>query len=389
MSELYTFDKWSKTVPLENCMPSTMESLCYDQIGPHLLHPSTIKAGGWDTLIAGYNPYISDHIKATFELYKMHPERIAAIVGKIKSDDLSSALPRSLIPGDKFAANWLRSDIANAIETITIRLTYLAEHNPPEHLNSLSLELEHRIGRACGFRKELRVFRNGVNYFIVATYANDAARVLRKCGFKRDEVLVLVGGRTTPISDWLKNDRLYQKKTKKARKSAGKCILCGAPMGSVQKLFGITKHKECTEFLGVDYDGIAARSGVRDAASAIPEKDGRSVLRLIGVGFRAVVILGFIVVVAVGIFFGQELSQLSKDFAEDPTRTIANNFVKIGGGKVEMVAKNELGKRYTVREKFTGYLVTIYWDSKQQRPGLVLGDFSKIPGHTNLSAIPK
>ncbi len=101
------------------------------------------------------------------------------------------------------------------------------------------------------------------------------------------------------------------------------------------------------------------------------------------------VILGFIVVVAVGIFFGQELSQLSKDFAEDPTRTIANNFVKIGGGKVEMVAKNELGKRYTVREKFTGYLVTIYWDSKQQRPGLVLGDFSKIPGHTNLSAIPK
>jgi hypothetical protein len=58
--------------------------------------------------------------------------------------------------------------------------------------------------------------------------------------------------------------------------------------------------------------------------------------------------------------------------------------VTVGAG--ELIAEDDLNKRYTVREKKTGKLMTFYWDAKANAPKSVEGDFSAIPADREAAA---
>jgi hypothetical protein len=47
-------------------------------------------------------------------------------------------------------------------------------------------------------------------------------------------------------------------------------------------------------------------------------------------------------------------------------------------GQIELVAEDDVNKRYTVREK-NGKMTTIYWNPQKNAPEVVAGDFSAIP----------
>jgi hypothetical protein len=81
-----------------------------------------------------------------------------------------------------------------------------------------------------------------------------------------------------------------------------------------------------------------------------------------------------------------------KDFAAEaqtnPTKATANAMVNMTGGQFEIVKADDANKRYTVRQKSTGQLTTIYWDAKQNKPVTVVGDFSAIPADANPAPAP-
>jgi hypothetical protein len=57
-------------------------------------------------------------------------------------------------------------------------------------------------------------------------------------------------------------------------------------------------------------------------------------------------------------------------------------------GQLEIVAQDEEQKRYTLKDKKSGKMITIYWDEKKQVPVTVDGDFSSIPKDANSPATP-
>jgi len=120
-----------------------------------------------------------------------------------------------------------------------------------------------------------------------------------------------------------------------------------------------------------------------------PQKKGLGVLGWLGIGCGGLVVLIVIVVVAGGVFFGPKLKQLGQDFQKNPTRATATTAMSASMGQLEMVAEDDENKRYTLRQKGTGKLTTIYWDAKQQKPMTVEGDFSAIPADANAPAEPK
>lgn len=93
-------------------------------------------------------------------------------------------------------------------------------------------------------------------------------------------------------------------------------------------------------------------------------------------GIVALLIVGFLVVT---FMFGGKIKDFVKDAENDPTRATAKMMVGVTGGHFEMVAEDEPGKRYTVREKKTGKLTTIYWSERTKSPEVIEGDFSAIP----------
>jgi hypothetical protein len=92
-------------------------------------------------------------------------------------------------------------------------------------------------------------------------------------------------------------------------------------------------------------------------------------------------VLGIIALVVSYFLFGPKVKEYLETAQKDPTRALATLTVNVGGGQVEMVQEDQANKRYTVRDKKTGKLTTIYWNEKTHAPETVEGDFSAIPAN--------
>jgi hypothetical protein len=107
--------------------------------------------------------------------------------------------------------------------------------------------------------------------------------------------------------------------------------------------------------------------------SPTPQKKGLGALAWVGIGCGGIILIGIIAVV----ILGAQFKDVFADAAKNPTRATASLMVKTG--QFEMAAEDEANKRYTVKEKQTGKLTTIYWDTKTNAPVVIPGDFSAIP----------
>ena len=119
-----------------------------------------------------------------------------------------------------------------------------------------------------------------------------------------------------------------------------------------------------------------------------PQKKGLGALAWIGIGCGGIVVLAIIGMVIAFWLYGGKAKQLIEDAQKNPTRTTATMMVTVGGGKFEMVAEDDANKRYTVREKTSGTLTTIYWNEKTKAPVVIPGDFSAIPADADASTAP-
>lgn len=99
----------------------------------------------------------------------------------------------------------------------------------------------------------------------------------------------------------------------------------------------------------------------------------------IGIGCGAIVLLVIIGFGIVAVMFGGRMKEFVDEAQKNPTRATATMMVKASGGAMELVAEDDVNKRYTVKDVKTGTLTTIYWDSKKNAPEVVPGDFSAIP----------
>ncbi len=112
------------------------------------------------------------------------------------------------------------------------------------------------------------------------------------------------------------------------------------------------------------------------------QKKGLSTGAKVGIGCGGlvlVIIIGFVVAAAV---FAPKLKKFAEDAQKNPARATASMMVSASGGNMEMVAEDDANKRYTVKEKKSGSLTTIYWSEKKHAPEVVPGDFSAIPPET-------
>ena len=122
-----------------------------------------------------------------------------------------------------------------------------------------------------------------------------------------------------------------------------------------------------------------------------PQKQGLGPLAWIGIGCGGIIALAIVGFVVLTFVFGGKFKQFAEDAQKDPTRMTATMMVNVSGGKFEMVAEDEPGKRYTVREKQSGALTTIYWSERTKKAEIIQGDFSAIPaipGEPNSPPVP-
>lgn len=110
-----------------------------------------------------------------------------------------------------------------------------------------------------------------------------------------------------------------------------------------------------------------------------PQKKGIGVLGWLGIGCGGIVVLVIIALVVGGAILTPKLKQLGEDFAKNPARATATTLVSVAHGQIEMAAEDDVNRRYTIRDKKTGELTTIYFDIRTQKPVTVKGDFSSIP----------
>ncbi len=106
-------------------------------------------------------------------------------------------------------------------------------------------------------------------------------------------------------------------------------------------------------------------------------KNGLGTGAKIGIGCAAIIGLVIIGFVIVGIMFGPKMKQFAEEAQKNPTRATATMMVSTGA--MEMVAEDDVNKRYTVKDKKSGGLTTIYWNEKKSAPEVIPGDFSAIP----------
>jgi hypothetical protein len=121
----------------------------------------------------------------------------------------------------------------------------------------------------------------------------------------------------------------------------------------------------------------------------VPPKKGLGVLAWLGIGCGGLIVIFIIVVAIVGIRLAPAMKQFGADFQKNPTKATASMMVTASAGQFEMVAEDDVNKRYTLRQKGTGTLTTIYWDAKKQAPVTIPGDFSAIPADANPPATPE
>lgn len=108
----------------------------------------------------------------------------------------------------------------------------------------------------------------------------------------------------------------------------------------------------------------------------------------IGIGCGAIVLLAIIAFVVATVIFGGKLKDFAEEAQKNPTRATATMMVKASVGTMEMVAEDDVNKRYTVKETKTGKLTTIYWNEKTNAPEVIEGDFSAIPVEPPAGGIP-
>ena len=92
----------------------------------------------------------------------------------------------------------------------------------------------------------------------------------------------------------------------------------------------------------------------------------------IGIGCGGLVVLIIIGFVIAGVMLGGKLKKFSEDAQKNPTRATASLMVSTGLG--EMVAEDDVNKRYTIKEKQSGALTTFYWNAKKNAPDSIPGD---------------
>ena len=112
-------------------------------------------------------------------------------------------------------------------------------------------------------------------------------------------------------------------------------------------------------------------------------KKGLGTGAMIGIGCAGIVCLVIIGFIIVGVIFGPKMKKFAEEAQKNPTRATASMMVTTGA--VEMVAEDDANKRYTVKDKKTGTLTTIYWNAKKNAPEVVVGDFSAIPAEPAIS----
>lgn len=118
------------------------------------------------------------------------------------------------------------------------------------------------------------------------------------------------------------------------------------------------------------------------------QKKGLSTGAKIGIGCGGVALLIVIGMIIAGVMLGGKVKQFAEDIQKNPTRTTATTMVSASMGTMEMVAEDDANKRYTLKEKKSGTLTTIYWSEKNKAPEVVTGDFTAIPAETETPALP-
>ncbi|HEY3900539.1 MAG TPA: hypothetical protein VGM54_18170 [Chthoniobacter sp.] len=126
-----------------------------------------------------------------------------------------------------------------------------------------------------------------------------------------------------------------------------------------------------------------------DPSTPPPQKKGLGVLAWLGIGCGGLIVLVVILVFVVGMRLGPALKQFGTDFQKNPTKATASMMISASAGQFEMVAEDDVNKRYTLRQKSNGKLTTIYWDEKKKAPVTIPGDFSAIPADANPPATPE
>jgi len=116
------------------------------------------------------------------------------------------------------------------------------------------------------------------------------------------------------------------------------------------------------------------------------QKKGLGVFGWLGLGCGALLVILVIVGVLIGTVFAPKFKQIAGEMQKNPTRAAAD--ITIATGQFEMVKEDDVNKRYTVRQKGVGQLMTFYWDAKQGKPVSVQGDFSAIPADASPPATP-
>jgi uncharacterized iron-regulated membrane protein len=136
-----------------------------------------------------------------------------------------------------------------------------------------------------------------------------------------------------------------------------------------------------------------------------PQKKGLSGPAWLGIGCGSMIALVVVIGMLISLLFGPKIKemaprvgaflesaeqrlapQVGKAFEtaqQNPARAAANLMIGAGQGKFEMSGEDDVNKRYTVRDKKSGVLFTIYWDAQANTVKSVKGDFSAIPDTAN------
>jgi hypothetical protein len=108
----------------------------------------------------------------------------------------------------------------------------------------------------------------------------------------------------------------------------------------------------------------------------------------IGIGCGVIVLLAIIASVIGTVMLGGKIKEFADEAQKNPTRASAKMMVSVSNGAFEMVAEDDVNKRYTVKETKTGKLTTFYWNEKTSTPEKIDGDFSAIPAAAPADAPP-
>ncbi len=126
-----------------------------------------------------------------------------------------------------------------------------------------------------------------------------------------------------------------------------------------------------------------------EAYSTPPKKKGLSNGAKIGIGCGGLALLIVIGIVVAGMLLGGKLMEFGEESQKNPARATATSMVNLSFGAMEMVAEDDVNKRYTVKVTKTGDMTTIYWSEKSKTAKYVSGDFSAIPQETGVLSEPE